>query len=76
MTKQCTKCKEAKPVSEFKRTKRLKSGLDSWCKVCHYNLRKLNHKAYRRTEKAREVKKYGITYEQYQEAIADFLNGN
>lgn len=65
--KQCTKCKEVKPVGSFKRAKRLKSGFDSWCKKCSYEQRSINYKAYRITEKKREVKKYGISYEQYLE---------
>jgi hypothetical protein len=68
--KQCTKCKEIKGSQDFKRSKRLKSGLDSWCKVCHYAQRTLNYKQYRVTEKKREVKKYGITYETYLEMLA------
>jgi hypothetical protein len=33
-TKQCSKCKREKPVSEFHNTKRSKDGKASWCKVC------------------------------------------
>jgi hypothetical protein len=32
--KNCTKCGEFKPASEFNRTARVKSGLTSWCKGC------------------------------------------
>lgn len=33
--KQCTKCRELKPHSEFGPNKLTKSGLQSWCKKCH-----------------------------------------
>lgn len=64
--KQCTKCKEVKPFSDFKASKRLKSGYDSWCKKCHYEQRSKNYANYRKTEKTRELKKYGLTYEEWQ----------
>ena len=32
--KRCSKCGETKPVSEFNKNARLKSGLYSWCKTC------------------------------------------
>ena len=35
MPKTCTKCGERKPVSEFRKHSKTKSGLDSWCKACH-----------------------------------------
>ncbi len=64
--KQCTKCKKDKPLTDFKRSKRLKSGYDSWCKNCHYEQRTLKYEMYRKTEKTRELKKYGLTYEEWQ----------
>ncbi len=38
--KSCTKCKEMKPLSDFTKNKRYKSGLHPQCKECTYNLRK------------------------------------
>lgn len=35
MTKQCSKCGEEKPSSEFYRAKANVSGLSSWCKQCN-----------------------------------------
>ncbi len=35
VTKRCTKCRKAKPASEFGRSKRSLDGLRSWCKTCH-----------------------------------------
>jgi hypothetical protein len=32
--KQCSKCKQVLPPTEFKRNSKLKSGLHSWCKGC------------------------------------------
>jgi hypothetical protein len=33
--KECRKCGENKPVSEFPVNRKLKDGYDSWCKLCH-----------------------------------------
>lgn len=33
-TKQCTKCKEIKELSEFHKNKATKDGLSCWCKIC------------------------------------------
>lgn len=35
MTKLCTKCQTEKPDAEFPKDKRLRSGLNSQCRVCH-----------------------------------------
>lgn len=46
-TKQCTKCKEVKPVTEFYASKTHKGGCTSWCKLCmkvYYQTSE--HKAY------------------------------
>lgn len=41
-TKQCTKCKKVKPLSEFSKDKSRKDGLCPWCKVCQKNWREEN----------------------------------
>jgi 5-methylcytosine-specific restriction endonuclease McrA len=33
--KQCSRCDKIKPLSEFKKNKSRKNGIDSWCKECH-----------------------------------------
>lgn len=33
-TKQCSKCKETKDLTEFGKRKRSKDGLQAWCKIC------------------------------------------
>ena len=33
-TKRCTKCGEVKVLVDFAKSKRMKNGRDSWCKVC------------------------------------------
>lgn len=35
-TKQCSKCKKIKPISEFRVNKKHSSGYSSWCKQCSY----------------------------------------
>jgi hypothetical protein len=65
--KKCTNCKEHKDISEFKKSKRAKDGLDSWCKKCTSGLRAKNLESYRKTERARELKqKYNITLQDYE----------
>lgn len=63
--KTCSKCKKEKSLSEFKKDNRVKSGFQAACKPCVYSTRKRNHEAYRKTERRRELKKYGLTLEQY-----------
>lgn len=65
----CSKCRKEKENSEFKKDKRVKSGLQASCKKCTYGLRAKNYSAYRKTERAREMKKYGITSEKYDEML-------
>lgn len=36
-TKECSKCKETKPISEFYRSKKNKDGLHGLCKTCFKN---------------------------------------
>ena len=33
--KPCTKCKEVKPLTEFRKNRNYKDGLTYWCKSCH-----------------------------------------
>lgn len=58
--KRCSKCGETKPVSEFHRDRRNKSGLQSQCRNCHKDSqkaykRRVGHSVIRRSEK------YGLT---------------
>jgi len=50
-TKQCTKCKETKSVSEFSRDRYSPSGLTSWCKACLSDYHQANKK--KRNEQSR-----------------------
>lgn len=55
--KQCTKCKQVKPLDDFCVDKRTKSGRYSQCRKCHSeNLRK-NRKKYYYREKATAYRK-------------------
>lgn len=40
-TKKCSKCGEEKSINEFYKKKKLKDGLDSWCKNCNWECTKL-----------------------------------
>lgn len=72
-SKQCSKCKEVKPVTEFYANKTTKDGYQSWCKTCSNNFKKAYHqtpkyrayiKAYRQTAKRKVyIKAYRQTPE-------------
>ena len=57
--KECTKCHQSKPMTEFYKAKTTKSGVQSWCKPCT----KLAAKSGFKDWKLRKY--YGITSEQY-----------
>lgn len=63
--RKCTKCGEWKEESLFKKATRVKSGRQAECYKCGYARRAANYDMYRLLEKKREVRKYGISYEQY-----------
>lgn len=51
-TKQCTKCKKVKPLSEFNRNKREKDGCQFWCRLCQKKYyKKYSEKANKRNRK-------------------------
>lgn len=68
MRKVCTKCKTDKPYDDFRKNRRCRDGLSSWCKKCHQKgsadwAKREASKPSRRNSKLKQ--KYGITYEQY-----------
>lgn len=69
--KKCTKCKETKPTSRFKKDKTRPDGASSWCKRCHakdvkkYQLK--NKEKIIKYKKKYNVKQYGITIDDYNE---------
>lgn len=77
MDKQCYKCKETKPTSDFYIRRRNKSGIASWCKKCDNKARnesykknpqrKLNQNEWMRKNEFRYRLKYyyGITVDYY-----------
>lgn len=60
--KQCNKCKEFKPFTEFNKHKTCKDGYNTYCRPC-FNIQTLNGKHRRRygltTEQITEMKKAG-----------------
>ena len=58
-TKQCSKCEEIKPKSDFHKDKSTKDGLHFWCKPCKKGVR---GKHYR---KHHLMNTYGITQDEY-----------
>ena len=67
--RKCTKCGEWKELALFKKAPRVKSGRQAECYQCGYARRAANYDKYRLSEKKREVRKYGITYEMYLEML-------
>lgn len=57
MEKQCRKCKQVKPVSDFRQDKAKRDKLQSWCKQCHST----NTTEWRR----KWLAKRGMTYTDY-----------
>lgn len=57
--KQCTRCKNLKPETDFYERKERKSGLQSWCKNCKKAHHYLKY----------DLKKYGLTAERYNEML-------
>lgn len=90
LSRQCTKCKEFKCVSEFYKEPRTKIGLQSRCKICQqtaYNdYRKKNPDVYRKAslkhwhnlsdkkKHSKWIQRYGITADQYTNMF-EFQNG-
>lgn len=67
-TKRCSKCGETKPVTEFDRHRRTKSGYRSWCKRCR-KLHDTSRTNYDRDRATAYRRKYGITVEHYNEQL-------
>jgi hypothetical protein len=90
MSKQCTKCKEIKPLTEFFKDKYFKDGYYSKCKVCkteatylwrHQNPDKYNKGAVKWRDKnpdkqhATDIKRhYGLDISQYNAMLAEQNN--
>ena len=73
--KQCTKCKEEKPLSEFHRRSDDKTKTRGMCKVCtNLDTRKWSERNVDQVKAARKVKHiqyyYGITKDQYDKAMS------
>ena len=63
-TKVCTKCKVEKPISEFHKSKKYKSGIRSVCKTCRAEAHKANLPAIRKQRKRH--------YEKNKEKLCDY----
>jgi hypothetical protein len=88
MNKECTKCKQQKPISEFGPSKQKKDGLRPWCKVCHnagnaeWRKKTPDYYKARQDENPERRKKYDTAYkeknptylkEYYEENKHDFI---
>jgi hypothetical protein len=60
----CSKCGEQKPLKEFSKDKRVKSGLKSWCKSCiNLGARKWKQNNSKKVKNLHLLSRYGITLE-------------
>lgn len=67
MSKICSRCKQEKPLSEFRKAKGYKDGIYCWCSPCH-TLQVQEWRAKKSPEYMREVylrNEYGISLEEY-----------
>ena len=65
--KTCCKCRLVMSAAdEFYRDSRRKDGRAPWCKVC-------SNTATRRTQRARELRRYGISEDQYDQRLTEQL---
>ena len=75
MSKVCSRCKQSKPLTEFKKKKGYKDGIYCWCNECvresnreqKKNMEPSKKKEYGRRNKLKQS--YGITLEQYNEML-------
>ncbi|GEM_PF-1803579 len=73
MTKNCPKCKQTKPISEFTKNRSRKDGLLYWCKTCH----KVYKQAYKQSESGKAVnRKAKAKYQQTPNGKATHRKGN
>lgn len=74
--KKCSCCGEIKPTTEFaKSKKREKWGFNSYCKACKHEKSKKyyldNTEKCKKLARARDLKKYGITFEDQEQMMRD-----
>jgi hypothetical protein len=78
--KNCTKCGEQKPLSDFYKSVKSYDGLQSCCKLCHKAVCKISHVAHKikrnlYNKKYNIEKNYGISFDDYLNLIKS-QNGN
>lgn len=71
MSKQCTKCKNIKPLTEYNKQTKSKDGLTYWCKCCISAAMKTRTRAKFKYNQEYYLKRnYNITQEQYNEILS------
>ncbi len=70
----CSKCKQEKPVSEFRKAKRYKDGIFSWCRKCTNKWESEHRKGkgrtgWLKTKRKHNITKYGISVEEYKNLL-------
>lgn len=68
-TKKCVKCKNFKQLLEFSKSKKMKDGLQSYCRMCQ----KIFRVKYRKTEKGKATQKRYAQSEKGKAARKDFF---
>lgn len=74
MTKVCSKCGVTKPVSEYWKRGAGRKGLQTQCKQCQLERRRVwnanNPEASRQVSRVRNLARYSLTPEQYEQMLA------
>lgn len=60
LTSTCSRCRTAKPLSEFAKSANRKDGVYHYCKTCSSEYRKAAHQARPHMERNRKLRKYGL----------------
>lgn len=72
--KQCSRCKESKPVDEFNKSAKARDGLNHLCRECHRADSLSRYRADKPRHKANmfkfNIEAHGITAERYDEILA------
>lgn len=70
--KQCTKCKQDRPGSEFTKNSSRPGGVSSWCKGCLQRWKSDNPDKVRESRRRSQIKcRYGLTPEQYDQMVEE-----
>lgn len=67
--KRCSKCRELKEVSEFRKDKKIKDGYNSWCKKCYI----ISHQKWRNENRKHLINYQGQQRKKNKEKIKEYM---